>query len=98
MFDAVGAGEANDVSVTGAGDPQQLPILRVQPMIGRGFVAGDDAPGAPLRVMLTHGYWQRRVGGEDDVLGRSLQIDGSLPRSSEYFRRPSGSCERRRRS
>ena len=86
VFEAIGAWEANDVSITGAGDPEQvealamthavLPILRVQPMLGRSFVPGDDEPGAPLRVMLTHGYWQRRFGGEDDVLGRSLRIDG----------------------
>ena len=103
VFEAVGAWEGTDVSITGAGDPEQvealalthavLPILRVQPVLGRGFVAGDDAPGTPLRVILTHGYWQRRFGGREDVLGRSVRIDGEpaevigvLPSSFRFLR------------
>jgi hypothetical protein len=28
-------------------------------------------------VVLTHGYWQRRFGGSDSVIGRTIQVDGT---------------------
>ena len=70
-----------------------LPLLRVQPVLGRLFSAEDDTPGAPLRVVLTHGYWQRRFGGADNVVGQQLVIDGRpaevigvLPSSFKFLR------------
>jgi predicted permease len=102
-FDAIGAWESNEVSITGRGDPEQvevlsvtdttLPLLRVQPMLGRLFTAADDAPGTPLRVVLTYGYWQRRLGGAQNVIGQPLEIDGTaaevigvLPASFKFLR------------
>ena len=86
-FEAIGAWESNEVSITGRGDPEHLdvlsvsdttlPLLRVQPLLGRLFNAEDDAPGRPLRVVLTYGYWQRRFGSADNVIGQSLEIDGA---------------------
>ena len=62
-------------------------------MLGRSFSAEDDTPGAPRRVMLTHGYWQRRFGGADTVVGQQLVIDGTsvevigvLPASFKFLR------------
>jgi predicted permease len=87
-FEAIAAWDPAEVSVTGVGDPERvqavlvsastLPLLRVQPQVGRSFAADDDAPGTALRVILTHGYWQRRFGGADAdaILGRMLVIDG----------------------
>jgi putative ABC transport system permease protein len=85
-FEGIGAWESNEVSVTGTGDPERLdvlsvsdatlPLLRVQPQLGRLFTAEDDAPGRPLRAVLSYGYWQRRFGGDASVIGRSLAIDG----------------------
>ena len=70
-----------------------LPLLRVQPILGRTFGTEDDIPGAPLRVLLTHGYWQRRFGGAADVVGQQLVIDGTpaevlgvLPASFKFLR------------
>jgi predicted permease len=102
-FEATGAWDSNQVSITGRGDPEQvealsvtdttLPLLGVQPHLGRLFNAEDVAPGRPLRVILTHGYWQRRFAGNDDVIGQSLQIDGQaadiigvLPASFTFLR------------
>ena len=53
-----------------------LTALGVEPEIGRWFSAADDTPGAPDTVMLGHGYWQRRFGGDPGVLERALTIDG----------------------
>ncbi len=44
---------------------------------GRLFTTEDDAPGSPLRAVLTYGYWQRRFGGAENVIGQSLEIDGT---------------------
>jgi len=85
-FEAIGAWDPAEVSITGGGDPERvqallvsaatLPLLRVQPIVGRVFGAEDDTPGSPLRVILTYGYWQRRFGGADTVVGERLVIDG----------------------
>ena len=103
VFEGIGAWDPTEVSITGGGDPERvpgllvsastLPLLRVQPRLGRAFSAEDDTPGAPRRVMLTHGYWQRRFGGAGDVVGRQLVIDGRpaevigvLPASFRFLR------------
>ena len=92
VFEGMGAWESDEVSITGSGEPEQveslsvseavLPVLRVRPLLGRVFNKEDDAPGAPRRVILTHGYWQRRFAGAEDVIGQTLLIDG---RSSEVI-------------
>ena len=48
----------------------------MRPEIGRWFSTADDTPGAPDTVMLTHGYWHRRFGGDRAVLERALTING----------------------
>jgi predicted permease len=73
-------------TVTGQGEPEQvrsltasrglLTTLAVPPEIGRWFSTAEDAPGSPATVMLSHGYWQRRFGGDRAVLARLLTIDG----------------------
>jgi len=86
-FEGVGAWEINEVSITGGGDPEHvevltvsaatLPLLRAQPLRGRLFNAEDDTAGQPRRAVLTYGYWQRRFGGAENVIGQSLAIDGA---------------------
>jgi predicted permease len=53
-----------------------LQALGIEPLMGRGFVPGDDRPGAERTLMVSHGLWQRQLGGTPDVLGRSLRLDG----------------------
>jgi putative ABC transport system permease protein len=102
-FEAIGAWDPAEVSITGGGDPERvqallvsastLPLLRVQPVLGRLFRTEDDTSGNPLRVLLTHGYWLRRFGGSEAVVGRTLVIDGRpgevigvLPSSFKFLR------------
>jgi putative ABC transport system permease protein len=87
VFEDIGLWDNTSVSVTGTGEPERiqallvtdgtLPVLRVQAVLGRIFTNADDKPGAPGRVLLTHGYWQRKMASDPSVLGRSLIVDGT---------------------
>ena len=74
------------VNVEGAGEPVQVPSLRVTagffeilgipPLLGHTIRAEDNAPRAPGVVVLSHGLWQRRFGGRADVIGQKIQVEG----------------------
>ena len=51
-------------------------VLGLAPVMGRGFRADEDRPGAARVVMLTSGFWQQRYGSDAGVLGRTLTLDG----------------------
>ena len=53
-----------------------LGTWRLPPILGRDFAAGEDLEGAPRVALLTYPFWQTRYGGETDVLGRTIQLDG----------------------
>jgi putative ABC transport system permease protein len=75
------------VTVTGLAQPERLdslsathrllPLLGVQPAIGRPFSERDDQDASPEVVMLSHGYWQRQFGGDTKVVGRLITVDGT---------------------
>ena len=75
------------LTVTGLAEPERvdgirgtfrlLPMLGVQPILGRALAERDDEAGSPEVVMLGHGYWQRRFGGDPGVVGRRLTVDGT---------------------
>lgn len=52
-------------------------LLGVQPVLGRSFVEGDGADEAGIQpVLLSHGFWLRRFGGDPGVVGRPLTLNG----------------------
>jgi putative ABC transport system permease protein len=51
-------------------------LVRVRPHLGRGFTAGDDAPGAPQIVLLSDALWRDRFGADPGVLGRAIRVNG----------------------
>ena len=53
-----------------------LPLLGVQPIVGRRFERADDQPGAPGTALLTYGHWQRQFAGDPSVVGRTIRVDG----------------------
>src|SRR3989475_8745022 len=66
----------------------------VQPALGRTFMAEEQAPTGPLVVLLSHGLWQERFGGDRSAVGRTVIMDGApvtivgvLPASFDF---PSG--------
>lgn len=51
-------------------------ILGVGAAMGRTFLAEEGEPGAPCAAVASHGLWERRFGGEENVLGTELFLDG----------------------
>ena len=86
VFQDVAMWNTGTVSVTGLAEPEEvpalfvtdglLPILGVQPMLGRVFSRADDAPGGAETVVLTAGYWRAKFGGDRAAIGRTLMLDG----------------------
>jgi predicted permease len=52
-----------------------LPMLGARAHLGRVITPEDDAPDSPLVVVLSHGFWQRVLGGDPEVVGRTLTLD-----------------------
>jgi macrolide transport system ATP-binding/permease protein len=50
--------------------------LGVHPSLGRWFDAADEAPGAPLTVVISHHTWTRRFAADPSVIGRTITIEG----------------------
>ena len=86
VFQDIGIYQGDSVSVTGHGNPEQvpaldvtdgvLPVLGLAPLLGRSFNHADDSPGAPDTVMLSYDYWQTHFGSDRSVVGRAIRIDG----------------------
>ncbi|HET8552325.1 MAG TPA: ABC transporter permease [Gammaproteobacteria bacterium] len=51
-------------------------VLRVKPVIGRAFDAANDEKGRNKVAILSYAFWQRTFGGDRDVVGRSIKLDG----------------------
>lgn len=49
-------------------------VVGVRPALGRLFVQGDEADGAPLVTVLSHAYWQREYAGDSGVLGTVIPM------------------------
>jgi putative ABC transport system permease protein len=84
--------------VTGVGDPEQLRLVRATPeffevvrperVVGRVFAPTEEQAAV---VVLSHGFWQRKFGGQPDVVGGTLRLDsvpytviGVLPPSFQF--------------
>jgi predicted permease len=100
-FEAMGAAQAWTPNLTDVAEPEHLiglqvtqnmlPLLGVQPLIGRLFVEGEDRAGNDGEVILGYGLWQRRFSGEANVLGKTMELDGRaytivgvMPRSFQF--------------
>ena len=87
VFEDIGFWFSYPVAVTGLERPEQvpavivtaglLPLLRVQPVIGRRFTEEDDLPGAPQTIMLSNAYWLRQFGADPGAVGTTLRVSGT---------------------
>jgi predicted permease len=72
-------------TVTGVGEPERvqtllvthgaLDALGIPPLRGHWFSQAEDTPGSADTVILSYGYWQRRFGGDEGLLGRTITLD-----------------------
>ena len=53
-------------------------VLGVEPLIGRTFRAGEDAPGAEPLLVLSYDYWMRSWGGDRGIVGRTLRMNDRI--------------------
>ena len=83
-FERLAAVDTTGVTLTGNGAATRLEaaevsaaffdVLRARPVLGRGFVAGENQPGTRV-VVLGHRLWLDRFGGDAGLVGRTVQID-----------------------
>jgi len=57
-------------------DDRLLPVLGVEPEIGRWFSPEEDAPQAAWTVLLSHALWRSRFGADPTVVGRKISLSG----------------------
>ncbi len=86
-FEAIGIYQDWHPSLTGSGTPERiaaaivtsgvLEVLRARPLLGRAMVAADNEPGGPNVVLVSHGFWQRRLGGDSAAVGRTITLNST---------------------
>src|SRR5207302_9892588 len=84
IFDGFGAENVFAFTLTGLGDPVQIfggrvtanyfDILGVRPVRGRNFLPEEEETADV--AMVTENFWQKRMGGDPNVVGRSITLDG----------------------
>lgn len=88
-FDDIGVYQNTQLTVSGdaSGRPAEraqtamvtaslFNVLRVKPELGRLLLPGDNLSRRPTVLVLGHGYWQRRFGGDPGIVGRAIDVDG----------------------
>jgi putative ABC transport system permease protein len=88
VFQDMAAYEQRGVDFTGNGEPARLfgvrasaslfPMLGVGPALGRTFRADEDSFGRHFVVIISHRLWRDRFDGAQDVLGKTMTLDGGL--------------------
>lgn len=107
-FEGIGAWASRSLNLdTGNGDPARVaglrvsanlfPLLGVHPIAGRHFTAAEEAEGTVTVALLSYSAWQNRFGGAQDVIGRTIRLDGQpvavIGVMPESLRFPSGATE-----
>jgi len=86
-FEDIGGVSGLTISLSSDGPPQELnaawasgnllPLLGIQPLLGRHFTDDEDVDGGPDAVIISYGLWQGRFGGAPSVIGRRIVLDGN---------------------
>ena len=71
-----GGGEPEEISVQFA-NPELFRVLGVEPLLGRGITPEDARPDAPKVAVLSHGLWRRRFGGDPQLIGKAITLNGA---------------------
>lgn len=86
-FERIAAYSGSSATFVQDGNPERISgvsvswdifeLLRVKPALGRGFTPEEDTPGNDGVIVISHGMWQRRFGGDRGVVGRAINLSGS---------------------
>src|SRR5215213_6684458 len=86
-FESIAIYNTTATNLTGAGEPERLPmatvtadffkVFGVNPLLGRTFVEGEDAQGKNQVCVISHAFWQRRFGGDPNVVGKTLSLNNT---------------------
>ncbi len=87
LFENMAAYGGSTLSLTGNGEPEQLhgsrvsagyfAVVGVEPSLGRSFSPEEYEVGKDQVVILGHAFWNRRFGGDKNILNRTITLDGS---------------------
>jgi putative ABC transport system permease protein len=85
VFEDMAAFFDTSTNLTSGGEPEEIPaqiatpnlfsVLGVNAVFGRTFTADDGKPGTAPVVVLSHNLWQRRFGGDPQIIGRELILN-----------------------
>jgi len=86
VFEGLGAFYTGTVNLSGSDRPERhfgafvtantFSVLGVDPVVGRAFRPGEDAPGAPLVAVISHSVWRDRYQGDARVVGEIIRVNG----------------------
>ena len=85
-FEALAHFSENTINLAGREGPERYQgafvsanlfgVLRISPVVGTGFRAEDELPGAPLTIMVGHDVWTTRYGADPAIVGTSVIVNG----------------------
>ena len=100
-FEVMGAYGFVTSNLVGNGEPERLDgvsitygalqMTGVRPALGQAFTQADDRQGAPCTVLISDGFWRRKFGGEESIVGSTIRLDdescvvgGVMPRGFAF--------------
>ena len=101
VFERMAAHSTVPFNLTGSGEPEQIigqlvttdffNVLGVKAALGRVLLPDVDKPGGERVVVLSHALWQRRFGGDPNLIGKTIKLDnegftvvGVMPDTFQY--------------
>ena len=85
VFERVAAFEPVSRNLTGSNEPERVAaakvstdffnLLGVEPMLGRTIAPNEQGPNGERVLVISHGLWQRRFGGDKAMLGQTVALD-----------------------
>jgi len=84
-FEQIAAFQTNPADLSDGGGPERvggvdvsanlLPLLGVQPLLGRHLSAEEEQPGRDRVAIISYALWQRRFGGDAEILGKTITVN-----------------------
>jgi putative ABC transport system permease protein len=87
-FEQLAAFQSDPADLSDGGEPERvggvdvsanlLPLLGVQPLLGRNISAEEEQPGRDRVAIISYALWQRRFGGAAEILGKTITVNRAL--------------------